>query len=43
MDGFPIPNDEESNWEFLPGVTPTVDQGHFDPSIELVLGGQMKI
>jgi hypothetical protein len=28
-----------SNWKFSPKVTPTIDQGHFDPSTKLELGG----
>jgi hypothetical protein len=30
-DGFPIPNGERSNWDFLSGVTPVVDKGNFFP------------
>jgi hypothetical protein len=29
MDGFPIPNGESYNWDFLPGVTLVVDKGIF--------------
>jgi hypothetical protein len=31
-DGFPIPNSERSDWDFLLGVTPAIDKGFFPTS-----------
>jgi hypothetical protein len=39
LDGFPIPNGERSNWDFLPGRTPYCCRANLDPSTELVLEG----
>jgi hypothetical protein len=38
-DGFPIPNGERSNWDFLIGVTPYCCRVNLDPSTKFALKG----